>query len=83
MKFADTLFQLYLRHFDNKESLEAFIHSILEQMDQEDLMEIFKDCKKEELDEILGSYLNEELESKLSNKKVNGQTNELEWRKVQ
>ncbi|WP_053218818.1 DUF6154 family protein [Virgibacillus senegalensis] len=73
MKFADNLFELYLRHFEEKEFLEVFIHSILEQMDHDDLLEVFEGCPKDELDEILGSYLNNKLETKITS--TSGETN--------
>ncbi|MDC3412410.1 hypothetical protein NC797_00060 [Aquibacillus sp. 3ASR75-11] len=66
MKFADHLLQLYIRHFNDKDSLEVFIHSVLEQMDHEELMKVLNKCNKEELEEILGSYLRNNLEHKFN-----------------
>ncbi|WP_077625005.1 DUF6154 family protein [Sediminibacillus massiliensis] len=70
MKFADNLFELYLRHFNDKDSLEVFIRSVLEQMDHEDLLEVMQGCPKEELNEMLGKYLNDQLETKITGEYV-------------
>ncbi|SDK08835.1 DUF6154 family protein [Sediminibacillus albus] len=80
MKFADNLFQLYLQHFDDqdKDFLEVFIHSVLEQMDHDDLLEVFEACQKDELDEILGNYLNSKLETKITT----APTVESEWQNI-
>ncbi|WP_138420296.1 DUF6154 family protein [Aquibacillus sediminis] len=69
MKFADEVLELYLKHFndDESESLEVFIHSILEQMDHKDLLEICRDCHKEELNTVLAHYLHNHVGNKLKN----------------
>ncbi|WP_407271936.1 hypothetical protein [Radiobacillus sp. PE A8.2] len=67
MRFEEDLLQLYLRHFDNndEESLEHFIQSVLEQMDEKDLLEVIHTCKKEELHSILSKHLQVNIENKL------------------
>lgn len=60
MKFANNLLHLYLRHFtykDSLESLDLFIDSVLEQMDHRDLVEVLEECSREELEQIMRTYL--------------------------
>ncbi|MCT2535844.1 DUF6154 family protein [Aquibacillus koreensis] len=67
MRFADDLFQRYLRHFSDSDSgsLDLFIQSILEQMDHDDLLEVFESCTKSDLNNILSSYLSDIMIEKL------------------
>ncbi|WP_226035845.1 DUF6154 family protein [Aquibacillus saliphilus] len=69
MRFADDVVQLYLQHFNENEfdSFELFVQSILEQMDHNDLLEVFQRCDKEELNRILTNYLSEDIEDKIKN----------------
>jgi hypothetical protein len=85
MKFADHLLQLYLHHFDDKDSLEVFIHSVLEQMDYDEIVKVFTKCNKEELHDILGSYLSNNLESRIRYVEPTRMTNNGEqvWKSVQ
>lgn len=65
MKFADDVLCLYQRHFDQEDYLTMFVYSILEQLDQEDLIHVMEECSKEELEEILAIYLIGVLQEKL------------------
>ncbi|WP_186576443.1 DUF6154 family protein [Aquibacillus kalidii] len=84
MRFADDILQRYLRHFNENEndSLQLFIQSILEQMDHQDILEVFKSLSKEELNDMLGRHLSQSLVERLEQPTSNFE-DDLNWRKVQ
>lgn len=61
MKFADDLLALYNKHFSKEDHLPIFVYSILEQLDHDDLIHILQDCNKEELQEVLGALVLEQI----------------------
>ncbi|MDC3418278.1 DUF6154 family protein [Aquibacillus salsiterrae] len=67
MNFSDELFELYLQHFENdeRESLQLFVQSILEQMDQHAIEKIIKSYSKGELSEMLTNHISNDIEEKL------------------
>ncbi|MDL4842565.1 DUF6154 family protein [Aquibacillus rhizosphaerae] len=85
MRFADDLLQRYLRHFNDNESdsLDFFVQSILEQMDQKDLLEVFKACPKNELNEMLGNYLSSLMLEKLKEDNAATQDSDYYYKRVQ
>jgi len=63
MKFADDLLALYHKHFSKEDHLPIFVYSILEQLDHDDLIHIMQDCKKEDLQKVLGAFILEYIEA--------------------
>ncbi|UFT98173.1 DUF6154 family protein [Radiobacillus kanasensis] len=65
MRFANDILERYFQHFNDKESLDVFIYSVLEQMDETDLLQVLKECDKTELNELLTQFLRNKLEHEL------------------
>ncbi|KGX86752.1 DUF6154 family protein [Pontibacillus litoralis] len=64
MKFADNLFELYYKHFDTNDHLHLFTQSIIEQLDYEDLCKLIQECTKEELEQMMTTYVLHQLKQK-------------------
>ncbi|GGD05808.1 DUF6154 family protein [Pontibacillus salipaludis] len=67
MKFADSLSELYKKYFETDDYLPLFVHSIIEQMDHKDLLQIVKQCQEEELQEFVASYIIERMKKTSTN----------------
>ncbi|MYL55739.1 hypothetical protein GLW08_20770 [Pontibacillus yanchengensis] len=64
MKFADNLYELYNKHFSEKDYLPIFTNSVIEQLDKNDLLHILSECSKEELQTIVSTFVLNEIESR-------------------
>ncbi|QDP40933.1 hypothetical protein [Radiobacillus deserti] len=67
MRFANDILERYFQHFNDKDSLDVFIYSVLEQMDEKDLIQVLKECDKSELNDLLTQFLRSKLEHELHN----------------
>ncbi|KGP70817.1 DUF6154 family protein [Pontibacillus yanchengensis] len=64
MKFADNLYELYNKHFSEKDYLPIFTNSVIEQLDKNDLLHILSECSKEELQTVVSTFVLNDLENR-------------------
>ncbi|MCD5325057.1 MULTISPECIES: DUF6154 family protein [Pontibacillus] len=62
MKIADSLAELYKKYFETDDYLPLFVHSIIEQMDHKDLLQIVKHCQEEQLQEFVANYIIDQIQ---------------------
>ncbi|MCA1032473.1 DUF6154 family protein [Bacillus timonensis] len=67
MKLIDEIFELYKDKLTgDEEDADIIAFSILEQLDREDVMDLLKELKDQELYDLVGFYMIERLKAKMA-----------------